>query len=295
LTLTGFTLIELLVVIAIIAILMAIVTPALAGARVTARKTACQSNLRQIGLGWVMYMDAERVFPIADLPMQDVRTPSRVRWSWGGGPTDDRAPESVRALRRPLNAYLGGTSVPGESGVVAEVVISPGDEGIQSRSAPDQTAWAFLGLGGLERAREDVYTPVHEVAGTSYFANEWLYCLPGATVGFLTIDDNFRNAFRTRQSLRLASAHPASLFMLAPAGWSDAMRYTPEEREVTGANERLIWEANWYGPQANHVAFADGSVRGDAFDGAAYGPEGTVYLRPREHREPGAFRRADAP
>ncbi len=45
----GFTLIELLVVIAIIAILAAILFPVFARARENARKTSCQSNLRQLG------------------------------------------------------------------------------------------------------------------------------------------------------------------------------------------------------------------------------------------------------
>lgn len=52
---SGFTLIELLVVIAIVAILTALLFPALAKAREKGRQAACTSNLRQIGAAWEMY------------------------------------------------------------------------------------------------------------------------------------------------------------------------------------------------------------------------------------------------
>ena len=73
----GFTLIELLVVIAIIAILAAILFPVFAQAREAARKSACTSNMKQIGLALQTYaVDYDGIFPPSQLPS----TGANVSW-----------------------------------------------------------------------------------------------------------------------------------------------------------------------------------------------------------------------
>jgi prepilin-type N-terminal cleavage/methylation domain-containing protein len=73
----GFTLIELLVVIAIIAILAAILLPALAAAKDRAIRTECMSNLHQIGIALFVYVSDEKN---SKLPVYDSQTGAS--WPW---------------------------------------------------------------------------------------------------------------------------------------------------------------------------------------------------------------------
>jgi len=60
----GFTLVELLVVIAIIGILVALLLPAIQAAREAARRTQCQSNIRNVALAVLNYESSNEIFPM---------------------------------------------------------------------------------------------------------------------------------------------------------------------------------------------------------------------------------------
>jgi prepilin-type N-terminal cleavage/methylation domain-containing protein len=86
----GFTLIELLVVIAIIAILAAILFPVFAQARAKARATTCLSNVKQLGLGVLMYaQDYDESLPLAVTGVQT--NDSATFWWNGNAPANSQA------------------------------------------------------------------------------------------------------------------------------------------------------------------------------------------------------------
>lgn len=139
----GFTLVELLVVIAVIGILAAILLPALARARESARRASCQNNLRQLALVFKLYAsESDGKYPPLS-PYGSVRTDTRSSPLWSAPRASALFPEYLSDLnvaRCPSDS--GGD--PGWLSVMPRVPNDGGDFGSWQAAARGAGDWISL-------------------------------------------------------------------------------------------------------------------------------------------------------
>jgi prepilin-type N-terminal cleavage/methylation domain-containing protein len=110
----AFTLVELLVVIAIIGVLVALLLPAIQAARESARRSSCQNNLRQIGIGMQNYVATFQMFPAGQQQLQY----NGYTWAWSSLMLDFFEESGIKSQIR----FAYGPLAPENSKIVQEKI-----------------------------------------------------------------------------------------------------------------------------------------------------------------------------
>ena len=134
----GFTLIELLVVIAIIAILIALLVPAVQKVREAASRTQCLNNLKQLGLAFQGYHDANKTLPVGAKWPTGIETFPRLTYSIYLYPYLDQAPLfasfNFNAVDSPTAVWESASNNSGAHPAVSAllaVFVCPSDNGLR--------------------------------------------------------------------------------------------------------------------------------------------------------------------
>jgi len=191
----GFTLIELLVVISVIALLMAILLPALNKARAQARTVSCRSNLKQYGIGLRMYLDDNN----QDFPDAHTWLKSRShKWVRKGEEPDGVFWPYLKAL----DVHMCPTfSMWAKNSEYADTAVSYVMNSYVGRGGTIWSNWLGSGVTGVSKETE-VYNPARVIVFTE--ENPW--AIDGYSVAPFN-DTHFTVGNTTRQIDNYATFH----------------------------------------------------------------------------------------
>lgn len=234
----GFTLIELLVVIAIIALLAAILFPVFARARENARRTACQSNLKQIGLGIMQYTQD-----------YDERLPT----DWNFGAADEASNWMAR-----INPYVKST----------QLFVCPSNS--FKTSIPSSGLWPGAQTGS---SHPNYMQPFH----SSYGYNRNLTSGPASTNNAVTVGLKISAVNSVAKTVMVTDGGAIPDAATAPQSWStepgafliDDMNPARDTAYLTGTGS--LYQLSVSGPFARHletcnVLWVDGHVKAQKID-----------------------------
>ena len=192
----GFTMVELLVVVSIVSLLLALLLPALARARMAAQAAQCQNNLHQIMIGDSVYAaEHNEAVPIAQ-PRRGVQS----NYNFGG-----RYPVASSVMgnyaappwERPLNSYVHPTLPLGRDASFAELA-DPDRFNFPAFSCPADRWYNYQENWAGSRISED--RSAYHAIGTSYVFNiAWINWGPYTHIARgLTWDEGVRHFQRAR-------------------------------------------------------------------------------------------------
>lgn len=220
---------ELLISVAIIAVLLALLLPALVHARSAGQTAVCANNLRQLSTAWQQYLHQHDQFP---------RHTAQPDWRYGGVSTEPTSAFAVLDGARPINRFLAEPAANGAGGdgvSPAEVVglfRCPGDRGVFDRAAPRHQRLSILNGKSA-----------FEFHGTSYRANPLLLDSTLARVDSMQ---------RPLKAAEVSAMHSRLILLGDPAWWYSSVPETHSESKL---------DASWHAQDRGNILALDGSVR----------------------------------
>jgi len=207
----AFTLIELLVVIAIIAILAALLFPALSRAKAKGQSTHCLNNLKQLQLGWKLYEAENNGYFPANIsrPVGGQKQSVSNSWVLGNARFDMTTSNIVTGS---LYTFVGSTAIyhcPSDRATV------PGNTGLAHTRSYSVEGW----LGAVFDYGNPWTWPSPNLVGYTYKTRDSLLTTPGPADVFAFIDDNEKTI-------------DDGIFIIGQSSWYDC----PADRHDQGAN-----------------------------------------------------------
>ena len=270
----GMTLVELLVVIAIIAILIAILLPAVQMAREAARRTACENNVKQLGIALHGFHDLNRVYPASGWTMAGPGNPAGKFVGWRPLLLPHIEQDQVRQLYDFRLNWWEGTN-PTVSAIPVNVFICP--------SVPSETG----PMSAVAKPPRPAMTFANPLAPTHYEAIMGVQPAainPHVGVSLYNNTNRFSVMYRNSKT-RIGDIldGTSSTIMVVECGARPNV-YRRMRAEPTLANDQGIGWADSEGPFSIDAARPDGSAEGC---GPANGC--TAIMNARNDNEPFSF------